>query len=57
MITQNCVVFTALSRAADAFRPRVVADLCTAPTEIVHRIALAALRSKNAVTTSEEVWG
>lgn len=57
MMTQNCVVFTALSRAADAFRPRVVADLCTAPTEIVHRIALAALRSKNAVTTSEEVWG
>lgn len=57
MMTQNCVVFTALSRAADAFRVRVVGDLCTAPTETVHRIALAGLRSKREVTTSAEVWG
>ncbi|PZU92709.1 MAG: isochorismatase [Chelatococcus sp.] len=57
MMTQNCVVFTALSRAADAFRVRVVGDLCTAPTETVHRIALAGLRSKLEVTTSEQVWG
>jgi len=56
MMTQNCVVFTAMSRAADPFRVRVVGDLCTAPTQTVHRIALAALRSKLDVATSEQIW-
>jgi nicotinamidase-related amidase len=56
MMTQNCVVFTALSRAADGLRVRVVSDLCTAPSEIVHRIALNALGSKTELTTSAEAW-
>lgn len=56
MMTQNCVVFTALSRAADGFSLQVLGDLCTAPTEIVHRIALKALSSKTTVTTTKEVW-
>ena len=46
MMTQNCIVFTALSRAADAYAVRVAGDLCTAPSELVHRIALRALSSK-----------
>ncbi len=46
MMTQNCVAFTALSRSADRFRVRVAGDLCTAPSEIVHKIALNALASK-----------
>lgn len=57
MMTQNCVVFTALSRAADTLRVKVIGDLCTAPTEMVHRIALNALRSKTQVVSAEEVWG
>jgi nicotinamidase-related amidase len=57
MMTQNCVVFTALSRMADAFDVQVVADLCTAPTEIVHRIALNALGSKLSLRNAEDVWG
>ncbi|MCG6204070.1 isochorismatase family protein [Rhodopseudomonas sp. HC1] len=57
MMTQNCVVFTALSRAADQFRVQVVSDLCTAPTEIVHQVALNALGSKIDVATAAEVWG
>jgi nicotinamidase-related amidase len=57
MMTQNCVVFTALSRAADDLHVQVLEDLCTAPTETVHRIALNALRSKTNVTTATEVWG
>lgn len=56
MMTQNCVVFTALSRAADIFSLQVLGDLCTAPTEIVHRIALKALSSKTKVTIAREVW-
>lgn len=57
MMTQNCVVFTALSRAADGFSLQVLRDLCTAPTEIVHRIALKALSSKTTVTSAADVWG
>lgn len=57
MMTQNCVVFTALSRAADGFAVKVIGDLCTAPSEIVHRIALNALNSKTKVVTAGEIWG
>lgn len=56
MMTQNCVVFTALSRAADGFDVRIVEDLCAAPTEIVHRIALNALRSKLPTAQASELW-
>lgn len=57
MMTQNCVVFTALSRAADDFRVTVVGDLCTAPIQPVHAIALNALWSKTHVVDAAEVWG
>ncbi|OQP87498.1 isochorismatase [Rhizobium rhizosphaerae] len=56
MMTQNCVVFTALSRAADAYDITVAGDLCTAPSEIVHQIALRALGAKRAVRPSAELW-
>jgi len=56
MMTQNCVVFTALSRSADPFHVRVLGDLCTAPTETVHRIALNALGSKLDVAGCADVW-
>ncbi|MFK0329818.1 isochorismatase family protein [Rhizobium sp. NPDC090275] len=55
MMTQNCVVFTALSRAAEGFQIKVIDDLCTAPLEVVHLIALSALRSKTQVIHSSEV--
>ncbi|WGD32260.1 isochorismatase family protein [Ancylobacter sp. WKF20] len=56
MMTQNCVVFTALSGLAKGFQVKVVGDLCTAPVEVVHRIALNALGSKLPVSTADEVW-
>ena len=56
MMTQNCVVFTAMSRATDGMAVRVLADLCTAPSEIVHLIAVDALGSKLALVTAEAVW-
>ena len=46
MMTQNCVVFTAMSEAASAFDVCVIGDLCAAPSEIVHKVALNALSSK-----------
>lgn len=57
MMTQNCVAFTALSRLADGFELQVVGDLCTAPIEVVHRIALNALGAKLRVSNAAEVWG
>ena len=56
MMTQNCVVFTAMSRDADPYRVRVIGDLCTAPIAPVHLIALNALGSKTEVTTADEIW-
>lgn len=56
MMTQNCVVFTSLSRAADGMTVRVAGELCTAPTEVVHNIALNALKSKGLVTSANELW-
>lgn len=56
MMTQNCVVFTALSHATEGLRLRVLSDLCTAPSEIVHRIALSALGSKLPLSETTEVW-
>lgn len=57
MMTQNCVAFTALSRAADPFRVTVIGELCTAPIEIVHRIAVSALASKVGAATVAQLWG
>lgn len=56
MMTQNCVVFTSLPCAADDVRITVVGDLCAAPAEIVHQIALRALSSKTEVTTAAQAW-
>lgn len=56
MMTQNCVAFTALSRAADTYKVTVVTNLCTAPIEVVHRIAVSALSSKVGATTAEVLW-
>ncbi|WP_153769811.1 isochorismatase family protein [Labrenzia sp. CE80] len=56
MMTQNCVAFTAISRAADSLDVTVIGDLCTGPSEIVHNIALNALGSKLSVATAAETW-
>lgn len=56
MMTQNCVVFTSMSRAAEGYDIRVAGDLCAAPSDVVHRIALNALGSKLKVVTAADVW-
>lgn len=57
MMIQNCVVFTALSGLNNGPHVQVIGDLCTAPIEVVHRIALNALGSKLRVSNAEDVWG
>jgi nicotinamidase-related amidase len=56
MMTQNCVVFTAMSRSADAYEVKVVADLCAAPSPVVHAIALSALKSKLPLVEAKDLW-
>ncbi|MEB2848455.1 isochorismatase family protein [Rhizobiales bacterium RZME27] len=56
MMTQNCVVFTAMSREADRFEVKVVGDLCAAPLPVVHAIALNALKSKLPVVNAGDLW-
>lgn len=51
MMTQNCVTFTALSKAAEAFKVEIRADLTTTRDPMIHQIALHALASRVAVST------
>lgn len=56
MMTQNCVTYTALAPEATLLERRVIGELCTAPTELVHQVAIAALASKMPVITAAEAW-
>ena len=52
MMTQNCVTHTALSKSAERYRIKVIADCCTTVSEMIHRIALNALAARVAVIGS-----
>lgn len=47
IMTQNCVTHTALSPFAKDYQIRVLSTLCTAPTELIHQIALGALQDRD----------
>ena len=57
MMTQNCVVFTAMSERAAPYEVTVLADLCAAPSQLVHGVALNALASKRPMAEAATVWG
>lgn len=46
IMTQNCVTHTALSPNAAPYHVRILAQACTAPTALIHQIALNALRDR-----------
>lgn len=46
MMTQNCITHTALSPEASPFRVHILAECCTAPTELIHKIAIRALNGR-----------
>lgn len=46
MMTQNCITHTALSKAADRYAVVVQADATTTVDPMIHRFALAALRTR-----------
>ncbi len=43
MMTQNCVTHTAFSPQAKDYQVKIMANACTAPTELVHNIAVWSL--------------
>ncbi|MBB4845207.1 nicotinamidase-related amidase [Paucibacter oligotrophus] len=54
MMTQNCVVFTALSKAAEKYRVQILPDCCTTVSEMIHKIALSGVSTRVQLTPSEE---
>ena len=56
MMTQNCVAFTAMSELTGGREVTVVSDLCAAPSQLVHLVALSALGSKRAMAEAGTVW-
>ena len=55
MMTQNCVTHTAISRAAESYDVKVVADCCTTQTDMLHRIALNALTTRVPLVSAAEI--
>ncbi len=55
MMTQNCVTHTAISRAAEKYDVTVLADCCSTVSEMIHNIALAALKIRVEVKPFDEV--
>lgn len=47
IMTQNCVTHTALSPFAADYKIRVLSDLCTAPTALIHAVAVRALQDRS----------
>lgn len=46
MMTHNCVTHTAISKAAEKYAVRILADCCTTVSEIMHQLALHALSTR-----------
>jgi len=46
MMTQNCVVFTAISPQAQGYEVSILPDCCTTVSEMLHRIALAGVATR-----------
>jgi len=57
MMTQNCVTHTALSKLAEPFDIKIVGELCTTVSEILHAIALNALVTRNIVVEAKSLLG
>lgn len=57
MMTQNCVTHTAISKAAEKYDVRVLADCCTTVDEMLHMIALHALSPRVALSPALDAIG
>lgn len=56
MMSQNSVLFTAMSKHAAAYRVSVVGDLCAAPKSYIHRLALKTLEGVVSVRNADDIY-
>lgn len=55
MMTQNCVTHTAISKAAEKYKVKVLTDCCTTVNEPIHLFAIDALTTRDLeLVTSEQ---
>lgn len=55
MMTQNCVTHTSISKAAEKYSVKIVADCCTTVTEMIHLIALSGVSTRVALVKAADV--
>ena len=55
MMTQNCVTHTAISKAAEKYSVKIVADCCTTVTEMIHKIALSGVSTRVELVQAADV--
>lgn len=46
MMTQNCVTHTAISKSAERYRVKILADCCTTVDAMIHNLAMRALSTR-----------
>jgi nicotinamidase-related amidase len=46
MMTQNCVIFTAISKNAEKYSVKILSDCCTTVNEPIHQIALQGVSTR-----------
>lgn len=56
MMTQNCVTHTAISKSAEKYRVRVLADCCTTVNQMLHLIALHAVAPRVSLINAADAW-
>ena len=54
MMTQNCVTHTSISKAAEKYSVKIVADCCTTVTEMIHLIALSGVSTRVALVKAAD---
>ena len=56
MMTQNCVTHTAISDAADPYQVSILPDACTTREQLLHQIALEAIKAKVTYTDIQHAF-
>ena len=56
MMTQNCVTHTAISKTAEKYSVKVLADCCTTVSQMIHLIALNALSTRVSLAESSSIF-
>ncbi|WP_018150382.1 cysteine hydrolase family protein [Leeia oryzae] len=56
MMTQNCVTHTAISKTAEKYQVEIIGDACATVTNLLHAIALGAVKTRMTVLNTAEAF-